>query len=459
MGSINSPSEPRLVIASNRLPLSVRKTNGTYDVAPSSGGLVSALRGLKVADYLWLGWPGLAVNKSQRQAVDDELAREHASAVYLDDELARDHYNGFSNAILWPILHYQPGKQMTPSVWNAYSRVNEIFADTVSSEARDGDLIWVHDYHLFLLPQMLRDRLQAQSKHCPIGFFLHTPFPADDYWRGLPVEEELLKGILGSDVIGFHTDEYKKNFVTSCDILLDSVHVINDHIQYKDRLIKTGRYIAGIDYDRFATTLRDEKVKARISELESLYEGKKVIIGVDRLDYTKGLTEKMEGFRVFLDQHPELRDKVILIQIAIPSREDVKEYQDLEGEVSKLVGQIIGKHATPHSTPLLYIHRSVSFEDLTSLYAISDVCFLTSRRDGLNLVASEYVACQDARNGVLVLSKFTGAASFLNHGSVLCNPSSAEGLSDALYKAMMMGGEERRRKHNILRDFVTAHTR
>ncbi|KAF7713450.1 Trehalose 6-phosphate synthase [Penicillium ucsense] len=458
MGSVNSSGEPRLIIASNRLPLSVKKIDGKYDVTPSSGGLVSALRGLKTAEFLWLGWPGLAVDPSHRDRVDEQLAKEHAAAVYLDEDLAKDHYNGFSNAILWPILHYQAGKSMTPTVWEAYRRVNEIFADSVSNEARDGDLIWVHDYHLFLLPQMLRDRLQAQGKRCPIGFFLHTPFPADDYWRGLPFEEDLLQGVLGSDVIGFHTDEYKKNFVASCDVLLGSVQVINDHLRYKDRMVKTGRYIAGIDVGRFTRTLEDRKVQARIKELESLYKGKKVIIGVDRLDYTKGLTEKMEGYRIFLDEHPELRDKVILVQIAIPSREDVKEYQDLEGEVSKSVGQIIGKHATPHSTPLLYIHRSVSFEDLTALYAISDVCFLTSRRDGLNLVASEYVACQDRRHGVLVLSKFAGAASFLSHGSVLCNPSSAEGLSESLHQAMTMDEEDRINRHSALRDFVTTHT-
>ncbi|KAJ5145877.1 uncharacterized protein N7515_000441 [Penicillium bovifimosum] len=459
MASGNASSKQRVIIASNRLPLSVKENNGTYETTPSSGGLVSALRGLQAADYLWLGWPGIEVNdKSARESVNASLAKENAAAVWLDQKLATDHYNGFSNAILWPSLHYQSGVVMDDNAWEAYQRVNEIFADEVSNKAKDGDLIWVHDYHLFLLPRLLRKRLQAQNKRCPIGFSLHTPFTVDDFWRGVPVHDQLLEGVLGSDIIGFHTDEYKKNFLGACDTLLDGTRVENDQIHYDNRVVETGKFIVGIDYRKFADASGDHEVLSRIKELETLYKDKQVIIGVDRMDYTKGLPEKLDGFRIFLEEHPDMANKVVLIQIAVPSREDVKEYQDLEAQVSKLVGQISGKHATPHHSPLLYIHRSVSFAELAALYSISDACLLTSRRDGMNLVASEYVACQEARQGVLVLSEFTGAATFLKPGSLLFNPSNTHSLSDALYKALTMDKEERRRNYEELRNFVTTNT-
>ncbi|KAJ5982332.1 hypothetical protein N7451_012432 [Penicillium sp. IBT 35674x] len=439
--------------------MSYNKNESNYEAVPSSGGLVSALRGLKTANYLWLGWPGMEISENDRDKVNTTLAKDNAAAVYLDDKLAQDHYNGFSNAILWPILHYQSGVVMNTEAWDAYQRVNEIFADVICKEAADGDLIWVHDYHLFLLPSLLRERLQAQKKRCPIGFFLHTPFPVDDFWRGLPVQEDLLHGVLGSDIVGFHTDEYLKNFTGACEVLLRNTDVGDHKIPYKGRAVGLGKYVVGIDFQRFTDAIGDQAVQSRIQELGTLYKDKVVIIGVDRMDFTKGLPEKLEGFRVFLDERPEWSEKVVLIQIAIPSREEVKEYKSLEEEVSKLAGQIIGKHATPHSTPLLYIHRSVSFEELIALYSISDVCLLSSRRDGMNLVASEYIACQEDRHGVLVLSEFTGAATFLKHGSLLFNPSSANSLSSSLHRALVMTGDERKKLYEESRDFITNHTR
>ncbi|OQE71155.1 hypothetical protein PENNAL_c0110G11013 [Penicillium nalgiovense] len=447
----------KLIIASNRLPLSVKRKDGTYEAIPSSGGLVTALKGLKFSDYLWLGWPGVDIDERDRGNVDKALAKENAAAVYLDENLAQSHYNGFSNGVLWPTLHYQSEVVFDNETWEAYQRVNRIFADRISEEAADGDLIWVHDYHLLLLPGLLRERLHAQNKRCPIGYFLHTPFPADDFWRGLPFQKQLLEGALGSDLIGFHTDEYKANFASACGVHLGA-EVECRKIHYNGRVISIDKYVVGIEYQRFANTIDHPEVQTRIQELETHHKGKSIVIGVDRMDYTKGLPEKLEGYRVFLEQHPEWREKVVLIQIAIPSREDVKKYQDLEGEVSKLVGQIIGKYSTPNWTPLLYIHRSVSFAELTALYSVSDVCLLTSRRDGMNLVASEYVACQEARHGVLVLSEFTGAATFMQQGSLLFNPSNANGLSDALYDALIMEKEGRKKMHEELQSFVTTNT-
>jgi trehalose 6-phosphate synthase len=363
--------------------------------------------------------------------------------------------------------------------WQAYKRVNELFADAIADAAQSGTLIWVHDYHLMLLPEMLRERLLQRGKSCAIGFSLHTPFPVGDFWRDLPVRKHLIDGMLSSDLIGFHTDEYKQNFSDTCAGLLyvpwqkflnpfgpNTAHIsgarteIPNQIQYKNRLICIDKFIVGIDPQKFTDTLQKPEVQARISTLEERYKGVKIIVGVDRLDHIKGLTQKLKGFDAFLDDHPEL---------------DVKEYQELETELSTLAGKINGKHgawgihdvselltdglATPEGTPLLYMHRSVPFTELTALYSVADVCLLTSTRDGMNLVSFEYVACQEQRHGVLVLSEFAGAASFMAQGSIAFHPANTTELSEAIFRALNLDQSERKKKYEYLRDFVNFNTR
>ncbi|KAF3401955.1 Alpha,alpha-trehalose-phosphate synthase [UDP-forming] 2 [Penicillium rolfsii] len=453
-------SKRSLIIVSNRLPLSTKRVDGTYQSSLSSGGLVTALSGLtKSTKFRWFGWPGIEVKDSKdRENVCKSLAEHDATPIFLDSGLAHEHYNMFSNRILWPILHYQSGVVYEDGPWQAYRRVNELFADAVAEAAETGTLIWVHDYHLMLLPELLRNRLQAKNKRCAIGFFLHTPFPAGDFWRALPVKKHLLEGLLSSDLIGFHTDEYKQNFIDTCASILGARTEIPNQIQYKDRLVCAGRYIVGIDPQKFADTLKKPEVQDRIKTIEERYKGMKVIVGVDRLDYIKGLTQKLKGFDSFLDDHPELCNKVVLIQVAVPSREDVKEYQELETELSTLSGKINGKHATPEGTPLLYMHRSVPFTELTALYSVADVCLLSSTRDGMNLVSFEYVACQDKKKGVLVLSEFAGSATFMREGSIPFHPANTTEMSEALYTALNLAPEERQQKHEFLSKFVNTHT-
>ncbi|KAJ5378089.1 uncharacterized protein N7496_005498 [Penicillium cataractarum] len=453
-------SRQNLIIVSNRLPLSIKRVNGAYQSSISSGGLVTALSGLtKSTQFRWFGWPGIEVKDSkEREEVVKSLDEHDATPIFLDKGLAHEHYNMFSNRILWPILHYQSGVIYEDGPWQAYRRVNELFADAVADAAEPGTLIWVHDYHLMLLPELLRNRLQERNKSCAIGFFLHTPFPAGDFWRALPVKRHLIEGLLSSDLIGFHTDEYKQNFIDTCASNLGARTEIPNQIQYKNRLVCAGRFIVGIDPQKFADTLQKPEVQDRIKTLEDRYKGVKVILGIDRLDYIKGLTQKLKGFDSFLDDHPELRNKVVLIQVAVPSREDVKEYQDLETELCTLAGKINGKHATPEGTPLLYMHRSVPFTELTALYSVADVCLLTSTRDGMNLVSFEYVACQDKKKGVLVLSEFAGSATFMRDGSIPFHPANTTEMSEALYAALNLEPEERQRKHEFLRDFVNTHT-
>ncbi|KAL5050969.1 hypothetical protein BDW71DRAFT_80990 [Aspergillus fruticulosus] len=454
-----SDKKRQLVIVSNRLPLSLKKVDGKYESALSSGGLVTALSGVsKSTSVRWFGWPGSNIeNLDERKTANDALAENNAVGIFLDEELAHSHYNVFSNGIAWPILHYQSGVDFNEDAWKAYQKVNAIFADSVADSASDGDLIWIHDYHLLLLPAYLRDRLKKQGKKCPIGFTLHTPFPAEDFWRALPVQKELLAGVLACDLIGFHTDEYKRNFIECCSRGLD-VSVAGDDITYEGHKAHTGTFIVGVDPAKFTDGLQSLEVKNRIEELEEEYKRKIVILGVDRLDYTKGLVQKLHGYDCFLRQHPDLKNKVTLIQVAIPSREDVKEYQELEKELSMLVGKINGEHSTPDGTPIIYLHHSVPFTDLTALYRIADICLITSRRDGMNLVAAEYVACQKDRYGVLVLSELAGAAAFMSKGSITFNPSSAQQLADAIYKAATMSDEEKKKAYLQLEEFVTTNT-
>ncbi|OKL58230.1 hypothetical protein UA08_06393 [Talaromyces atroroseus] len=451
-----------LIIVSNRLPLSLRKVDNSFESSTSSGGLVTALSGLTDSmNFKWLGWPGItAANDEEQENAQRALGEKMAKGIFLEEQLAQDHYDGFSNTILWPTLHYQSGIEFREEFWEAYRQVNEIFADVVAEEAHTGDLIWIHDYHLMLLPSLLRSRLRAQGKECPIGFTLHTPFPARDVWRGLPVEKELVTGMLASDVVGFHTEEYKENFATACVNHSDVVGLEEtDCIRMGDHLAHLGVFIVGIDPIKFSETLKNPYVVNRINELRHMHSNKTIMIGVDRLDYTKGLVQKLKGYERFLNDNPELRNKVVLVQVAVPSRENVKEYQDLEEEIQTLVGKICGEHCAPDNFPLVYMHRSISFTELTALYSVAEVCLVTSQRDGMNLVASEYIACQGHRHGVLVLSEFAGAASFMQEGSILFHPSSTDQLSQAIYQAVTMNQDERKKRYESLCDFVTNYTR
>ncbi|KAL4805671.1 glycosyl transferase [Aspergillus unguis] len=459
MGDTNPSRPPRLVIVSNRLAVTLKKKDGKYISEPSSGGLVSSLSGISnTTDMRWFGWPGMNIeDPEERKVANAALAENNAVGIFLEEELAHSHYNVFSNGIAWPILHYQSGVGFYEDAWVNYQKVNNVFAETVADAVCSGDKIWVHDYHLFLVPRLLREKLQARGKKCPIGFTLHTPFPVYDFCRALPVQDELLNGMLGADVLGFHTDGYRKNFIESCEEGLDAKRT-GDDIEYDGHKAHTGTFIVGIDPRKFTDCLQTEETKKRIEEMRKIYDGKTVILGVDRLDYTKGLVQKLQGYDQFLREHPELKGKVVLIQVAIPSREDVKEYKELKDQLHQLVGEISGHHSTADGSPIAYMHHAVEFTDLASLYRIADICLINARRDGMNLVAAEYVACQKDKHGVLVMSKFTGAATFMHKGSIMFHPSSALQLSDALYEALTMEPERKKKMYQELEDFVYTNT-
>ncbi|KAK4446267.1 glycosyltransferase [Podospora aff. communis PSN243] len=450
----------RLLLISNRLPITIKRSeDGQYSFSMSSGGLVTGLSGLsKTTSFQWYGWPGLEVPEAEVGPMKQRLKDEHGAVpVFVDDELADRHYNGFANSILWPLFHYHPGEiTFDESAWAAYREVNRLFAKTVIKDVQDGDLIWVHDYHLMLLPQMLREEIAKTKRGVKIGFFLHTPFPSSEIYRILPVREQLLLGVLDCDLIGFHTYDYARHFLSSCSRILSTPTTPNG-VEYNGRFITVGAFPIGIDPEKFVDGLKKPKVQERIAALKRKFEGVKLIVGVDRLDYIKGVPQKLHAMEVFLTEHPEWVGKIVLVQVAVPSRQDVEEYQNLRAVVNELVGRINGKFGTIEFMPIHFLHQSVPFDELTALYAVSDVCLVSSTRDGMNLVSYEYIATQRERHGVMILSEFTGAAQSLN-GSLIVNPWNTEELANAIHDAVTMTPEQREINFRKLERYVFKYT-
>lgn len=454
------PSEGRLLLVSNRLPITIKRADeGKYEMSMSSGGLVSGLSGLsKTTTFQWYGWPGLEVPEGEVAGLKDQLKSEYnAVPIMLDDELADRHYNGFSNAIMWPLFHYHPGEiTFDESAWEGYTEANRLFAKAVAKDVQDNDMVWVHDYHLMLMPAMLREEIGNTKKNVKIGFFLHTPFPSSEIYRILPVRNEILLGVLHCDLIGFHTYDYCRHFLSSCSRILGLATTPNG-VEFQGKVVTVGAFPIGIDPEKFDEGLQKPKVQERIAALEKKFQGVKLIVGVDRLDYIKGVPQKLHALEVFLTEHPEWIGKVVLVQVAVPSRQDVEEYQNLRAVVNELVGRINGKFGTIEFMPIHFMHKSVSFDELIALYSVSDVCLVSSTRDGMNLVSYEYIATQEKRHGVMILSEFTGAAQSLN-GSLIVNPWNTEELADSIHDAVTMGDEQRNINYQKLSKYVRKYT-
>lgn len=450
-----------VLVVSNRIPVTLKRSpDGEYEYNMSSGGLVTALQGLKkTSTFQWFGWPGWEVPIEEQEKVTRELnERFKATPVYLSDEVAELHYNGFSNSILWPLFHYHPGEiNFDENAWRAYIEANQSFADAIVEHVKDGDVVWVHDYHLMLLPELLRKEIEKRGiKDVKVGFFLHTPFPSSEIYRVLPVRQEILKGVLSCDLIGFHTYDYARHFLSSVERVLGVVTMPNG-VEYQGRYVNVGAFPIGIDVENFTEGLKKESVIARIKQLKDKFKDTKIIVGVDRLDYIKGVPQKLHAIEVFLNEHPEWIGKVVLVQVAVPSRGDVEEYQSLRATVNELVGRINGTFGTVEFVPIHFMHRSIPFDELISLYAASDVCLVSSTRDGMNLVSYEYIACQEEKHGSLILSEFTGAAQSLN-GALIVNPWSTDELSEAIYESLTLPEEKKKANHDKLFQYISKYT-
>lgn len=436
----------RVIVVSNRLPVSLKRGATLWQSKATSGGLATAMNPiLERTDGIWIGWSGdtSGITDQSRNAIIKEWADKHRYfAVDLDQETAQGFYEGIANQALWPLFHHFPSLVRFESEdWKAYVRANEIFRDEILKYAQPDDLIWIHDYHFLLLPRMLREVRPDLS----IGFFLHVPFPSSSVFRIIPKREELLEGMLGADYLAFHTHRYLQHFRTSILRLLGLTSQM-DHVQIGKRIVRLDALPIGIAPHQFNDLLtKSAGTRKQISELKQRFGYCKILLGVDRLDYTKGIPERLRAYRKFLLDYPEWRGKVVLIQVAVPSRERVPRYTRLRREVDELIGEINGDWSTPNWSPITYLRRNLPQAELAALYACADVALVTPLRDGLNLVAKEYVACKSAGDGVLVLSEFAGAAAEMGE-ALLVNPYDEEGLSSTIARALSLGEAEKRER-------------
>ena len=448
-------SDPRLLIVSNRLPVTACVEGGTIRLTDAGGGLATGLGGWHGhADTVWIGWPG-EVSKADPQMREELRRRLHdrrVEPIFLSTSEVERYYDGFSNRVLWPLFHYQVDRvPVDASGWDAYYKVNQKFAENVARLYEEGDAIWVHDYQLMLVPGLLRTLLPDAR----IGFFLHIPFPSSDVFRVLPWRREILRGLLGADLIGFHTFNYLNHFIGSL-LRVEEIKARGDRVAIDERSVRLGVFPMSVDAGAFEELARDPEVMAEAAAIRADAGGRRILLGVDRLDYTKGIPRRFLAFERLLTREPALRDEIRYIQIAVPSRERVESYQLFRKEVEEAVGRINGASATLRSTPVHYMHQSVTRRQLVALYSAADVMLVTPLRDGMNLVAKEFVASRADADGVLVLSEFAGAADELRD-AVVVNPYDVEALRLAILQALTMEEAERRERMRKLRKVVLEH--
>jgi len=435
-----------LVVVSNRLP--VQRAGSIWRA--SAGGLVTALRPVVARRRTtWVGWDGGSRDLPESLPGTDA----GLEPVALSRDTARGYYDGFANATLWPLFHNLVG---TPEYdnrwWACYQRANEAMAAATAKITVDpaSDLVWVHDYHLMLMPQMLREAGLTR-----IRFFLHIPWPAPELFSRLPWRAELLRGLLGAEVLSFHTERYRKNFVRSCGrILADEVTVRGKNLELADgRVVRTAANPISIDVEEFTTDVQTPEVSRRLEQLRRQFEGRHVMLGVDRLDYTKGILERLLAFERLLERRADLRGKLALAQVAVPSRGGVRQYQQLREQVELTIGRINGRFTEPgQDVPVHYFHRGVPRASLLAYYQLADQMLVTPLEDGMNLVAKEYVVVSYAGgrpDGALVLSEFTGAASELRE-AFLCNPFDIEGTSRVMEDVLASDARDRHRRIRLM---------
>lgn len=441
----------RLLIVSNRLPVVVKKSQDGFHFEKGAGGLVSGLSdflaslgasGSELNEYIWMGWPGATIDKPDEVALSSALKETYnASPVFLSQKLMDKVYLGFCNKTIWPIFHYFSNfASFETDFWAEYTKMNEIFCDELVKEIRPDDIIWVHDYHLMLLPALLREKVRN-----PIGFFLHIPFPSYEMYRLFSRESRsgILEGLLGADLIGFHTHDYSQYFLQSVLRILGIENHMG-YIEFPDRMAKVGTFPMGIEFEKFN--------KMDVSPFPSSKSDTghpKMVLSVDRLDYSKGIINRLQGYELFLKRHPEWHGKVILNMIVVPSRTGVPSYQKIKRTLDELVGNVNGNFSRDDWTPVVYQYTSLPHKELIAKYRKSDVALLTPLRDGMNLVAKEYVASLEDRRGVLVLSEFTGAAKELSE-TIIINPNSIDEIAGGILEALEMPEREQIRRNKIM---------
>ncbi|MFZ0391069.1 MAG: trehalose-6-phosphate synthase [Calditrichia bacterium] len=454
----NRMTGKRLIIVSNRLPITLtRKEGDEWQIKPGSGGLVTAMAPvLRDRGGLWIGWPGTMEEISsgiyEKVSKENEKFGYDLKPVSLTRADVEAYYKGFANEIIWPLFHdLIDHSNFDPEYWDAYEAVNGKFADVIIHNLSGDDFIWVHDYHLMNVAAHLRDKnLQGQ-----IAFFLHIPFPPPDIFVRLPWRFEILNALLQYDLIGFQTMRDRRNFLQCIRTFLHPVRAQGKgqvvRIDFEDREVRIGAFPISIDYHEFRNLAETKDVGEKAWLIHEKFPERQIILGIDRLDYTKGILERLSAFRQALRLYPEIRGKASLVQVVVPSRRDIPEYANLKEEIERLVGEINGEFTQSHWVPIYYMFRSLPRPELLAYYRTAEIALLTPLKDGMNLVAKEYCACQLERTGVLILSEFAGSAAQFQQGALLINPHDINGTAAAIREALNMPKDERRRRMEKLR--------
>jgi trehalose 6-phosphate synthase/phosphatase len=446
----------RFIVVSNRLPVTVTKVDGKLTYQSSSGGLATAMSSIETEQgMLWVGWPGInsdELTPADKTAIIKKLKEYDCYPVFLSAAQIENFYEGYSNETIWPLFHYfQSLAQFKDEHWRAYKEVNNLFAKTIAKLAVRDATIWVHDYHLMLLPKLLRQK----SDDLSIGFFLHIPFPSFEIFRLIPQRKELLEGLLGADLVGFHIHDYVRHFSSSVMRTL-GFESQGNNIFYGARSVRTDSFPIGIDYEKFRAAISSPSVRDEIKLLNDHYNGKKIILSVDRLDYSKGIAHRLEAYEEFLRQYPEYHKKIVLVVIAVPSRTEVEAYKELRDGIEQTVSRINGTYASIDWVPVAYQFQNQPFDKLIALYAKSAVALVTPVRDGMNLVAKEYVAARHD-DGVLILSELTGAVDELPEALVI-NPNDRQSIVNAVRRALSMPKKQQKSRINAMQRRISSYS-
>jgi trehalose 6-phosphate synthase/phosphatase len=442
--------DKRIFIISNRLPVKVVRKHGELTYQSSEGGLATGVGSIyKENGNLWIGWPGTEIADEEKQAVREELGEQNLYPIFLTQEEINDYYAGFSNETLWPLFHYFPSyASYEPQHWEVYRQVNRKFADAVIRLATKDDIIWIHDYQLMLVPEMVREALPDIS----IGFFNHIPFPSYEIFRLLPWRKELLRGVLGADVIGFHTYDDVRHFISASNRIINVTGMANE-LFVDNRLVTIDAFPISIDYKKYRQMAESTQTRRIERKLRQLLNYNKLIISIDRLDYSKGVPHRLRAYELLLERYPQLKGRITYIQLIVPSRDEVPKYRELKEEINRLVSEINGRFGSIGWQPIQHFYRAFPPHLLSALYKAADIALVTPMRDGMNLVSKEFIASKTDHKGVLILSEMAGASRELSE-ALIVNPNDIWQVCETIYQALHMPEEEQRRRMTTMQQTI-----
>jgi trehalose 6-phosphate synthase/phosphatase len=452
---------PPLIVASNRLPVVLSAAgDGDWTLERGSGGLVTALEPvLRDRGGVWVGWPG--IDKGKIRDLDEVLSEALHGAGYrvrgvaLSAREQDDFYLGFANQVIWPLFHdFQTQCDFQPRFWKTYVTVNRKFAQAIGAVAGPDDFVWVHDYHLMMVARQLRE----EGWRGRLGFFLHIPFPPLDVFVNLPWRFPVLDALLSFDLVGFQSERDRRNFLHCVRSLVAEASIHGDgrvmRIHLRGRTVRAGVFPVSIDFEEFAEPAAGSAVSERVAALRAEFGGRTIMLGVDRLDYSKGIPHKLQGYRLALQRHRDMRERIVLVQLVVPSREDIPEYHQMRAEIERRVGQIQGEFTRSGWVPVHYQFGRWDRVELIAHYRAAGIALVTPLKDGMNLVAKEFCASSLEGTGVLILSEYAGATAQLQDHALLVNPYDVEGVADAIYRAFTMSADEAVKRMQAMQEIV-----